>query len=161
MALVAAPITAFFNLLFTAHGSFSRAGLGLLFLSFPLVALTSPTPQYLCSFALFLNRHGVSRYAKIVVARMGPTPGSLRQYFMILYLRANRLNCLLASTTCSLVASNNLPGDGYAMHPATGANLVYMPYRITDSVMVEIDPVLEMGSITVAGMMNRLEEIAS
>jgi hypothetical protein len=59
------------------------------------------------------------------------------------------------------IVANNLPGDGYAVHPATGANLVYVPDRITDSVMVEIDPVLEMGSITVAGVMNRLEEIAS
>jgi hypothetical protein len=55
------PITAFFNRLLTAHGNFNLGGLGLPFLSFPLDALTSPTPQYLCSLALFLNRHGVSR----------------------------------------------------------------------------------------------------
>jgi hypothetical protein len=61
LALVAAPITAFFNLLFTAHGNFNLAGLILPFLSFPLVVLSSPTPQYLCSLDLFLNRHGVSR----------------------------------------------------------------------------------------------------
>ena len=41
------PITAFFNRLLTVHGNFNRAGLGLPFLSFPLVALTRPTPQYL------------------------------------------------------------------------------------------------------------------
>ena len=41
------------------------------------------------------------------------------------------------------------------------ANLVYIPYRITDSVMIEINPVLQMGSITVAGVMDRLEEITS
>jgi len=44
MALVAAPMTAFFNLLFTAHGNFKRAGLRPPFLSFPLVARTSPNP---------------------------------------------------------------------------------------------------------------------
>jgi len=47
-------------------------------------------------------------------------------------------------------------GDCYAMHPATGANLVYIPDCITDSVMIEIDPVLEMRSTAVAGVMNSL-----
>jgi hypothetical protein len=61
IAVVTASMTAFFNHRLIAQGNFNRAGLGLPFLSFPLVALTSPTPQYLCSFAQFLNRHGVSR----------------------------------------------------------------------------------------------------
>jgi len=61
MALVAAPNTAFFSLLLTAHGNCNRAGLILPFLSVPLVVLSSPTPQYLFSLDLFLNRHGVSR----------------------------------------------------------------------------------------------------
>jgi len=58
------------------------------------------------------------------------------------------------------IVAKDLPGDGYAMHPATGAYLVYVSNRITNSVMIEIDLVLEMGSRTVVGMMNSLEEIA-
>ncbi len=59
------------------------------------------------------------------------------------------------------LVANDLPGDCYAMHSATGAYLIYVPDCITNSVMIEIDPVLEMCSITVAGVMNRLEEITS
>jgi len=54
------------------------------------------------------------------------------------------------------IVANDLLGDGYAMHPAAGANLVDIPDRVTDSVMIEIDPMLEMGSMAVAGMMNSL-----
>jgi hypothetical protein len=57
--------------------------------------------------------------------------------------------------------ANDLPGNAYSMHPAAGANLVDTPDRITDSVMIEIDPVLKMGSMAIAGVMNSLEEIAS
>jgi hypothetical protein len=54
------------------------------------------------------------------------------------------------------IVANDLPGDGYAMHPATGAYLTYISNPITDSIVIEIDPVLEMGSMAVAGMMNSL-----
>ena len=47
------------------------------------------------------------------------------------------------------------------MHPTAGANLIDISDHIMDPIMVEIDPVLEMGSITVAGVMDRLEEITS
>jgi hypothetical protein len=57
--------------------------------------------------------------------------------------------------------ANDLPGNSYTMHPAAGANLVDIPDRIADSVMIEIDPVLQMGSMAVSGMVNRLEIIAS
>jgi hypothetical protein len=59
------------------------------------------------------------------------------------------------------VITNDFPGNSYAMHPAASANLVDAPYRITDSVMIEIDPVLQMGSMAIGSVMNRLEEIAS
>lgn len=36
---------------------------------------------------------------------------------------------------------------GDAMHSATGANLVDIPDRILDFAMIEIDPMLKMGSI--------------
>jgi hypothetical protein len=32
--------------------------------------------------------------------------------------------------------ANDLPGNSYTMHPATGANLVDIPDRIADSVMI-------------------------
>jgi hypothetical protein len=47
------------------------------------------------------------------------------------------------------------------MHSAASANLVDIPDRITNAVMIEIDPVLQMRSMLVAGVMNGLEEIAS
>ena len=47
------------------------------------------------------------------------------------------------------------------MHPAAGADLVDIPDRIPDPVMIEIDPVLQMGSMVVAGMVDRLEIITS
>jgi len=47
------------------------------------------------------------------------------------------------------------------MHPATGANLIDIPDRITNAIMIEIDPVLQMGAMAVAGMMDRLEIVAS
>ena len=59
------------------------------------------------------------------------------------------------------IVTNDLPGNAYAMHPAASANLVDGPDRITDSVMIEIDPVLQMRSMAVTGMVDRLEEIAS
>ena len=46
------------------------------------------------------------------------------------------------------------------MHPAAGANLVDIPDRITNSVMIQIDPVLQMRSMVVAGVMNGLKKIA-
>ncbi len=59
------------------------------------------------------------------------------------------------------IVTNDHPGHGNAKPSATGANRLEMPDRITNSVMIEIDPMLEMGSMVVAGMMNSLEEIAS
>jgi len=59
------------------------------------------------------------------------------------------------------IVANDLPGNSYTMHPAAGANLVDTPDRITDSVMIEINPVLKMRSMVVAGVMNGLEEITS
>jgi len=37
------------------------------------------------------------------------------------------------------------------MHPAAGTDLVDVPDRITDSVMIEIDPVFQMRSMAVPG----------
>ena len=56
---------------------------------------------------------------------------------------------------------NDLPGNSYAMHPAAGANLVDIPDGVTNSVMIEINPVLQMCSMAITGVMNGLEEIAS
>ena len=50
------------------------------------------------------------------------------------------------------IVANDLPGNSYTMHPAAGANLVDIPDHITDSVMIEIDPVFQMRSMVVAGM---------
>jgi hypothetical protein len=47
------------------------------------------------------------------------------------------------------------------MHPAAGANFVDIPDSIANAVMVEINPVLQMGSMAVAGMMDRFEKITS
>ncbi len=58
------------------------------------------------------------------------------------------------------LVANNLPGNCHTMHPATGAYLIDVPDCITDPVMVEIDPVLEVGSIAVIGVMNSLQELS-
>ena len=55
----------------------------------------------------------------------------------------------------------NLPGNAYTMHPAAGSDLVDIPDRIPDPIMIEINPVLQMGSVVIAGVVNGLEEIAS
>ena len=57
--------------------------------------------------------------------------------------------------------ADDLPGNAYTMHPAAGANFVDIPNSITNAVMVEINPVLQMGSMTVTGMMNRFKEVTS
>ena len=59
------------------------------------------------------------------------------------------------------IVANDLPGNSYSMHPTAGANLVDAPNRITDSIMIEVDPVLQMCSMAIAGVMNGLEKIAS
>jgi hypothetical protein len=59
------------------------------------------------------------------------------------------------------IVANDLSGNSYSIHPAAGANLVNTPDCITDSVMIEIDPVLQMCSMAITGVMNGLEEIAS
>jgi hypothetical protein len=58
------------------------------------------------------------------------------------------------------MVANDIPGNAYSMHPAAGPNLVDTSDRITDSVMIEINPVLQMCSMIIAGVMNSLEEIA-
>jgi hypothetical protein len=45
------------------------------------------------------------------------------------------------------------------MHPTAGANLVDISDRIANSVMVEINPVLQMGSMTIASMMDRFKVV--
>ena len=57
--------------------------------------------------------------------------------------------------------ADDLPGNAYTMHPAAGANFVDIPDSITNAVMIEIDPVLQIGSLTIAGMMDRFEEVTS
>jgi hypothetical protein len=57
--------------------------------------------------------------------------------------------------------TNDLAGNAYPMHPAAGADLVDIPDCIPDPVMIEVNPVLQMGSMVVAGVVNGLEEIAS
>jgi hypothetical protein len=47
------------------------------------------------------------------------------------------------------------------MHPAAGANFVNISDSITDSVMIEINPVFQMGSMTVAGMMDSFKVVTS
>jgi hypothetical protein len=59
------------------------------------------------------------------------------------------------------IVANDFSGNAYSMHPAAGANLVDIPDSITNTVMIEIDPVLQVRSMAIAGMMNSLEEIAS
>jgi hypothetical protein len=59
------------------------------------------------------------------------------------------------------LVTNDLPGNAHAMHSAVGPNLVDISDRITDSVMIEVDPVLKIRPMNVTGMVNRLEEIAS
>jgi len=58
------------------------------------------------------------------------------------------------------IIANNLPGNCHTVHPAAGADLIDVPDRITDPVMVEIDPVLEMGSIAVICVMNSFQELS-
>jgi hypothetical protein len=57
--------------------------------------------------------------------------------------------------------ANDLPGDSYTMHSAASSNLVNIPYGITDTVMIEINPVLQMCSMVITSVMNGLEEISS
>jgi hypothetical protein len=59
------------------------------------------------------------------------------------------------------VVANDLPGYSYSMHPTAGSNLVDASDCITDSVMIEINPVLQMCSMIVAGVINCLKEITS
>jgi uncharacterized Tic20 family protein len=56
---------------------------------------------------------------------------------------------------------NDLPGNSYTMHSAASSNLVDIPDRITDAVMIEINLVLQMCSMVIAGVMNSLKEIIS
>ena len=58
------------------------------------------------------------------------------------------------------IIANNLPGNCHTVHSAAGADLIDISNRITDPVMVEIDPVLEMGSITVICVMNSFQELS-
>ena len=55
--------------------------------------------------------------------------------------------------------TNDLPGNAYTMHSATGTNLIDIPDGITNPIMVEIDPMLQMRAMTVASMMDRFEEV--
>jgi hypothetical protein len=57
--------------------------------------------------------------------------------------------------------TNDPPGNADTMHSAAGANLIDIPDPITDAVMIQIDPVLQMGAMTVASMMDCLEEVTS
>jgi hypothetical protein len=47
------------------------------------------------------------------------------------------------------------------MHPTAGANFVDISDSIANAVMVKIDPVLQMGSMTVTCMMDRFKEVTS
>lgn len=47
-----------------------------------------------------------------------------------------------------------LPGNAYSMHPAANANFIDTPNRIANTVVVEINPVLQMGLMTVTCMMD-------
>jgi hypothetical protein len=47
------------------------------------------------------------------------------------------------------------------MYSAASANLINIPNRITNPIMIEINPVLQVGAMTVAGMMDRFEKITS
>jgi len=58
------------------------------------------------------------------------------------------------------LVTNDPPGNADTMHSAAGANLIDSPDRITDAIMVKINPVLQMRSMTVGGMMDRFEEVA-
>jgi hypothetical protein len=55
--------------------------------------------------------------------------------------------------------ANDLPGNSYTMHPAASSNLVNIPDGITDTVMTEINPVLQICSMVTAIVMNGLEKI--
>jgi len=54
-----------------------------------------------------------------------------------------------------------LTGNAYTMHPAASPNLVDIPDSITNAVMIEIDPVLQMSSMVIAGVMDPFEKITS
>jgi hypothetical protein len=47
------------------------------------------------------------------------------------------------------------------MHSAAGAYLINIPDHITDSIMVEVNPMLHMGTMAIADVVNGLEEIGS
>ena len=55
----------------------------------------------------------------------------------------------------------HLPGNAYAMHPAAGADLVNIPDRIANPVVIQIDPMFQMSAMVVAGVVDGLEIIAS
>jgi hypothetical protein len=59
------------------------------------------------------------------------------------------------------MVANDLPGNMYTMHSAAGTNLVDAPDRITNSVMIEIDPVFQMCSMIIVGVINFFKEITS
>jgi hypothetical protein len=62
--------------------------------------------------------------------------------------------------TMKLIA-NALPVNSYTMHSSAISNLVNIPAVITDTVMIEINPVLQMFSMFIAILLNLLEEISS
>jgi hypothetical protein len=45
------------------------------------------------------------------------------------------------------------------MHPAASANFVDISDSIANAVVVEINPVLQMGSMAIAGMMDRFKVV--
>jgi hypothetical protein len=57
--------------------------------------------------------------------------------------------------------TNHLAGNADPMHPTAGADLVDIPDPIPDPVIIEMNPVLQMGAMIVAGGVNGLEEVAS
>ena len=59
------------------------------------------------------------------------------------------------------LVANNLPGNSHTMHSAAGANLVDIPDSSTDSIMIKLDPVLQMRSMRVTSVVDYLEKIAS
>jgi hypothetical protein len=46
------------------------------------------------------------------------------------------------------------------MHPAAGTDLIDVSYYITNPVMIQINPVLEIGSITIICVMNSLKKLS-
>jgi hypothetical protein len=57
------------------------------------------------------------------------------------------------------LVTNNLPGNSNTVHSAAGANLVDLPDCSTDSIMIKLDPVLQMRSMRVTGVVDYLEKI--